>query len=118
VGTSSAASSRGFRLTTEVENGIVILYPEGRLTLEFSQDFKSQVKAMLTTPGHVLLDMSGVTYVDSSGLGAVVSVYTSAKAIGCKFQICNMMEPVKKIFGLTRVLDAFESCGAYMSKMP
>jgi anti-sigma B factor antagonist len=96
----------------------MMVYPEGRLTLEFTQDFKSEVKAMLTTPGHLVIDMSKVSYIDSSGLGAIVSLYTSARSIGCKFQICNMMEPVKRIFGLTKVLDAFENCGAYMSKLP
>jgi anti-sigma B factor antagonist len=96
----------------------MMVYPEGRLTLEVTPDFKSEVKAMLTTPGHLVIDMSKVSYIDSSGLGAIVSLYTSARSIGCKFQICNMMEPVKRIFGLTKVLDAFENCGAYMSKMP
>jgi anti-anti-sigma factor len=119
VGTIPAAvSPRRFLLTSENKNGFLILTCAGRLNAEVAQEFKTKVKALLSPTARIVLDMGGVTHVDSSGLGAVVSVYASAKTIGCQFQICSLTESVKKIFGLTKVLGAFESCGAYLTKMP
>ena len=117
MGTSPAAPRR-FTLVSEVKDGIVVLICEGRLTAEVSSEFKVKVKPLLESGGRVILDLGSVTHVDSSGLGAVVSVYTTARSAGCQFQISNLTEPVKNIFGLTRVLGAFESCGAYLARMP
>jgi len=120
VGTTSpvAAASRRFTLSSQTKDGVLILSCEGRLNAEVSAEFKEKVKPLLKSGQRVVLDMGGVTHVDSSGLGAVVSVYASARSIGCQFQICSLTEPVKRIFGLTRVLGAFESCGSYLTKMP
>ncbi len=114
----SPVSPRRFTLLSEVKEGIVVLICNGRLTAEVSSDFKVKVKPLLEAGSRVILDMGAVTHVDSSGLGAVVSVYTTARSAGCHFQISNLTEPVKRIFGLTRVLGAFESCGAYLARMP
>lgn len=119
MGTSPATVPvRRFSLVSETKDGILVLTCEGRLTAEVSQLFKEKVKPLLTPTGRVILDMGGITHVDSSGLGAVVGLYASARSMGCQFQICNLTEPVKRIFGLTRVLGAFESCGSYLTKMP
>ncbi len=120
MGTTSPAvvPSRRFKLVSQTKDGILILTCEGRLNVEVAVEFKEKVKPLLKSGGRVVLDMGGVTHVDSSGLGAVVSVYATARSNGCQFQICSLTEPVRKIFGLTRVLGAFESCGAYLARMP
>jgi anti-anti-sigma factor len=117
VGTSPTAI-RNFSLVSETKDGVLILTCEGRLMAEVAQQFKEKIKPLLTSGGRVILDMGAVTHVDSSGLGAVVSVYASARSIGCQFQICSLTGAVKRIFGLTKVLGAFESCGSYLTKMP
>ena len=118
MATSPASGTRRFSLTSETKNGVLILACEGRLCLEVAQEFKEKVKPLLVPGRRVILDMGAVTHVDSSGLGAVVSLYATARSANCEFQICNLAEPVKRIFGLTRVLGAFESCGAYLARMP
>jgi len=120
MGTTSpgAALSRRFKLVSETRDGVLILTCEGRLNADVASEFKEKVKPLLKSGTRVILDMGGVTHVDSSGLGAVVSVYATARSSGCQFQICSLTEPVKKIFGLTKVLGAFESCGSYLARMP
>ena len=112
------AAKRSFSLTSEMQDGKLILFPSGWLTAKVTEQFKENVKALLTPGGHVIVDMTGVTHVDSSGVGSIVSIHTSSKTVGCKFQICNLMGPVKRIFGLTRLLETFESSGVYLTKMP
>ncbi len=116
--TSPAVPSRRFTLVSHTKDGILILTCEGRLTAEVALEFKEKVKPLLKPGTRVVLDMGGVTHVDSSGLGAVVSAYATARSTGCQFQIYSLTEPVKKIFGLTKVLGAFESCGSYLARMP
>ena len=120
MGTTSPAAvpSRRFTLISQTKDGILILTCEGRLTAEIALEFKEKVKPLLKSGTRVILDMGAVTHVDSSGLGAVVSVYATARSTGCQFQISSLTEPVKRIFGLTKVLGAFESCGAYLARMP
>jgi anti-anti-sigma factor len=119
VGTSPVSiAPHGFTLTSQTREGVLILTCVGRLTADVAPEFKAKVKGLLPTANRIILDMGAVSHIDSSGLGAVVSVYASAKSSGCQFQICSLTEPVKKIFGLTKVLNAFESCGSYLTKMP
>lgn len=112
----ASTSSRQFSLMSETKDGILILTCRGRLTEEVAKEFKTRVKELFPKAKRIVLDMGGI--VDSSGLGAVVSVYASAKTSGCQFQICNLTGSVQRMFGVTKVLDAFESCGAYLTKMP
>lgn len=111
-------SAHQFSLMSETKDGILVLTCRGRLTEEVAKEFKAKVKALFPTAKRIILDMGGVTHVDSSGLGAVVSVYASAKTSGCQFQICSLTGSVQRMFGVTKVLGAFESCGAYLTKLP
>jgi anti-sigma B factor antagonist len=56
----------------------------------------------------LIVDMSGVTYINSSGLGAMVSIHGSyAKADG-RICLCGMGKSVKNVFVLTRLTSIFD----------
>jgi anti-sigma B factor antagonist len=52
----------------------------------------------------VVLDLTGVTYLDSSGLGAIIGLYVSAKLANCQLKviICPN-ESLEKLFRITRL---------------
>ena len=54
---------------------------------------------------------------DSSGLGAVVGVYVTAKKAGCDLQLINLSKRVRELLGLTNLLSVFETTGQYFIKM-
>jgi len=58
------------------------------------------------TPQRVVLDMSGIDFMDSSGLGAVVAVY---KMLGpdCRFDLAALTPAVERVFKLTRMESVF-----------
>jgi len=114
----SVAPIRQFTLTSEEANGATLLLCRGRLTLEATDEFKTKVKALFSTEKPVILDLGAVTQMDSSGLGAIVSLWASAKSAGCKLQFYNLSAPVKRLLGVTHVLKAFESCGSYLTRLP
>jgi anti-sigma B factor antagonist len=59
----------------------------------------------------VVLDLTDVNYVDSSGLGAVIGLHVSAKFANCQLKLIYSNESLKKLFSITR-LDQLLAEGA------
>ncbi len=69
-------------------------------------------KIVLAGADVVLIDLKEVTFVDSSGLGALVSALKTVRSSGGKLCICSINEHVRMLFELTsmdRVFDVFKS---------
>jgi anti-sigma B factor antagonist len=113
----NAPASRLSLRTTVRDDGTVVEC-HGRLTVEVSSDFKQQVKEMISKTPRLVLDLSGITYMDSSGLGAIVAIFVSAKAARCSLQLVNLSQQIRKLLAMTRVISLFESCGEYNVRMP
>ncbi len=105
-------------MSTEDLDGALLLKCKGRLTHAVSELFKTTVKGYFPESKQVILDLGNVVQMDSSGLGAIVQLYVSAKSSNCQLQLYNLSAPVKRLFGLTKVLTAFESCGSYLTRLP
>jgi anti-anti-sigma factor len=99
-----------------VEDATVVRL-SGRLTADAAATFKEQVRALIPQTKRLVLDLSDVAYMDSSGLGAVVGVYVTAKKAGCDLQLINLSKRVRELLGLTNVLSVFETTGQYFIKM-
>ncbi len=56
-----------------------------------------------------LLNMDGVDYVNSTGVGIVVSVYSTIKNAGGDMKISNANERVSRIMMITKLLEVFDS---------
>jgi anti-sigma B factor antagonist len=64
----------------------------------------------------VLIDLKDVTFVDSSGLGALVIALKAVRSANAKFYICSINEQVRILFELTsmdQVFEVFESREAF-----
>ncbi len=95
-------------LTSELQTGILIIkVEEGRIDASSAIQFKDRMRELTQTPGpRVMLDLSQVGFIDSSGLGAVVAVL---KALGpaCKLELAGLTPTVQKVFRLTRMDSVF-----------
>jgi anti-sigma B factor antagonist len=89
----------------------------GNLTREVAGSFKEEVKGLIPQAKRLILDLSAVGYMDSSGLGAVVSLYVTTKRAGCELQLINLSKRVRELLGLTHLLSVFETTGQYFVKM-
>jgi anti-anti-sigma factor len=94
----------------ESENGLVVEC-HGKLVSDHSVQFRDEVRKLI--PGHkkILLDFKRVPQMDSSGLGAVATLYVSARTRGCKIQVVNATQPIRKLFSVTNLLLLFEDTG-------
>ena len=99
-----------------VEDATVVRL-SGNLTRAAAATFKEEVKALIPQSKRLVLDLSEVAYMDSSGLGAVVSLYITAKKASCDLQLINLSKRVRELLGLTNLLSVFETTGQYFVKM-
>jgi len=92
-----------FNLETcsEDPRGVIVMMT-GELDIESSNEFKSALCELIEAgPPVVVLDFEGVTFVDSSGLGAIVGVEREGNANECKIRIIGTHGPVAKVFAIT-----------------
>jgi anti-sigma B factor antagonist len=75
----------------------------GRITQESGSYFKAQVKNLSPQHAVLLVDMSGVDFVDSSGLGGILGAYISARSNGCELKLINVNPRIKDLLDLTKL---------------
>lgn len=86
-----------------------LIEPSGILDGTKGEAFRTQVEAALQSGAKVLLiDLKEITFVDSSGLGALVSVLKRVRARDCEMVICSMNDQVRMLFELTSMDQVFE----------
>jgi anti-sigma B factor antagonist len=95
-----------FEVVTSPEE--VLVRCSGRINSATSADLQSTVRSVIPETKRVVLDLTDVSYMDSSGLGAVVSVYLSAKRQGCDLRLINLNQRLKELFRLTQLAKIFE----------
>ena len=75
----------------------------GEITSNTTQSFKATVKPLFSESQRVILDLTDVNYVDSSGMGAIISFYVSAKSADCQLKLVYSNERLKELFSITRL---------------
>ena len=94
-------------------HGARILKLTGPLTIQTLFDFQQMVRDETTKP--IIVDISGVPYMDSAGLGCVVSAYTSCQRNQRAFGVTGLTDRIKTLFAVTHVdglLPCFDSLEA------
>jgi anti-anti-sigma factor len=81
--------------------GTTVLKLVGPLTISTMFGFQDEFRSI--TPHVLVLDMSGVPYMDSAGLGLVMNYYVSAQDHGRKLLLAGVNERVAELFKMTRV---------------
>ncbi|MBP3419641.1 MAG: STAS domain-containing protein [Marinifilaceae bacterium] len=75
-----------------------------RLTLAYSEELKDEVKPLLGVEGaNVIIDLKGVQFIDSSGVGSLISLAKQAKVSNSTLTIENPEQGVKELFTLLRL---------------
>ena len=75
-----------------------------------AKDFKAAAAPLLTPGAKVVFDLSGLRFVDSSGLGALLSCLRQLNGVGGDLKLCGTSKPVRALFELVRMHRVFELC--------
>jgi anti-sigma B factor antagonist len=103
------------QLSVEKSNDAAIVRCHGKLINETSSELRSVVKPLIPENRRVVLDLSDVQYMDSSGLAALVGLYTSAISSGnCKLQLIDLSPRVRELLRITKLLSVFEPFGEHL----
>jgi anti-sigma B factor antagonist len=100
---SNPVPSSGLRLTVNETPTDAIVQCSGRITSDSSESLKATVKPLFSAGKFIVLDLSNVSYLDSSGLGTIVGLYVSAKRAKSELKIIHLNERLKELISLTRL---------------
>ncbi len=91
-------------------DGVTIVDCSGRITLgEGSVVLRDAVKELLTKgQKKILLNLGDVNYIDSSGIGELVSAYTTVKNQGGELKLLNLTKKVHDLLQITKLYTVFD----------
>src|SRR5208282_2294257 len=96
----------------------IIIRCTGRITSGSSALLQSTVRSLIPETNCVVLDLTDVSYMDSSGLGAIIGVYLSAKRQHCGLKLIKMNERLQELFRITKLAAVFEGHGDFLGYTP
>ena len=87
------------------KNDFVIISIDGNIVMEDTVKLKEYVEQYIEMPSlkGIILDCQEVNYIDSSGLGLIVSIYKTLKSSNKKFALFGFSEKTIEIFVLTKL---------------
>ena len=105
----NAVPTPTLNLITEKTPTESIIRCTGRIVVETAPQLRETARSLISESKRVVLDFTGVNYLDSSGLGMIVALYISSKRVGCQLKLINLTPRVKELLSMTRLFDVLES---------
>jgi anti-sigma B factor antagonist len=98
------------KLTTRQVGDVTVVDAEGRITLgEGASAFRDLIKDLVGQGNKkVLVNLGEVSYIDSSGIGELVSGYTTTSNSGGNMKLLNLNKRVKDLLQITKLYTVFE----------
>ena len=98
------------KTSTRQANGITIVDCSGRITLgEGSVILKDVVRELLSRgQKHILLNLGNVNYIDSSGIGELVSAFTTVRNENGDLKLLNLTKRVNDLLQITKLSTVFD----------
>jgi anti-sigma B factor antagonist len=92
-------------------NDVMILDLKGKMTLgEGDELLKDKINSLLAQGRKkLLLNLEGVPYIDSAGLGEVVRTYTTVSRQGGSLKLLNLTKRIEDLLSITKLLTVFET---------
>jgi anti-sigma B factor antagonist len=85
----------------------------GRIVSDTASVLQEAVRRLLPESKRIMLDLGDVTYIDSSGLGALVGLYASARRNGGELKLANLTPRIVDLMRITHLAAVFEPYGRF-----
>jgi anti-sigma B factor antagonist len=97
------------KIDTRQSNGVTIMSCQGRIVFgEEASILRDNLKRILGSTRQIVLNLSGVSYIDSGGLGTLVGVYSSARAGGADIKLTGLGQRLRDVLQITKLVTVFE----------
>ena len=102
------AANRELEVTTETIDGATVLRPKGEIDLSCAPDFRQYIAdAVNTRPQRLIVDLTDVPYMDSSGVATLVEGMQLSQRAGARLVLAGMQQRVLSIFEIARLDSVF-----------
>jgi anti-sigma B factor antagonist len=96
-------------LHSEALGDVMVAHFKGdHLDASTVEDFKAAAKPVIEKGIKVVFDMGSLSFVDSSGIGAIISCLRNLNARGGDLKLCGLTKPVRSLFELVRMHKIFD----------
>ncbi len=97
------------RMSTRTIDAILVVDCSGRIVFgEESASLRDTVKKLLGETPKVVLNLREVNFIDSGGLGTLVSLYTTARNAGGALKLASLSQRVGDLLQVTKLVTIFE----------
>ncbi len=98
-------------LTVRSKDGTVVISPHGEIDADNAHEIREAVSGLLatSTPRAIKVDMVGVSFIDSVGIGALVACYHAAAASKVRLLVTNPTAYVHRVLYVSGLLGLFGS---------
>ena len=99
------------KIEDRLVNDVTILDVSGKITIgEGSIEVRNRVRSLLEEgKKDILLNLGNVSYVDSSGIGELVSCYTTVTNQGGQLKLLNLTKKMQELLAITKLLTVFDT---------
>ncbi len=98
------------KIDVSSEQGVTILHPKGKISIGVGDVALREAvhEALEAGARNILVDLGGVSTIDSSGIGELVSAFTTVSNRGGKLKLLNLPPKVNDILQITQLITVFE----------
>jgi anti-sigma B factor antagonist len=97
-----------FQIEKFIEDKKVKIVPVGDLDIVNSKSFKDEVLKLMEENQEILIDGEKLDYMDSTGLGVLISLYKKSKSTNSRLYLTNLKPNIYKLFDITGLNNVFE----------
>jgi anti-sigma B factor antagonist len=99
------------KISERQEGDVTVLDMDGRITIgEGSVALRSTIRRLLEEgKKNILLNLAGVGYIDSSGIGELVSSYTAINKEGGQLKLLSLTQKLQDLLTITKLLTVFDA---------
>jgi anti-sigma B factor antagonist len=95
----------------------IVVRCNGKLVAGVNDVLYSKVSELIPETKRIVLDLTNLARVDSTGLGTLVRLYVSCRSAGCSLELINLGKQVRQLLGTTNLLSVFAIVGEHGIKM-
>jgi len=101
------------KIIVSADGAKLTIAPKGDIDHHSARTLRERIdnEMYLNRPEILILDLSGIEFMDSSGLGLLLGRYQRAKDIGCKLQLTGCSDRIMKILSLAGADKMFDFIG-------
>ncbi len=107
------------QIDIERRDGVAIVTPRGDVDMATSPRLRTELKKLIAAgTTRIVVDLSHVPYMDSSGVATLVEAMKSLRQVAGSLALCNMNPRVRAIFEIARLDQYFTICESIEEALP